>query len=326
MQRRVLMGKPVLLGRSAKGKAFAMLDVCPHQGIPLSDGWFDGHEVTCRFHGWTFGCEGACSGIPSLTEDQQFDVTRIRVKTFPCEEAHDVVWVYLGDTDLPLPPLPEVPGIAGNRYFTTINRLTLPSHIDYGVVALMDPAHVAYVHSSWWFRSTQTIRDKVKHFIPSALGYTMVSHTPAAKSLVYRLLGGMPTTEIRFLLPGIRIEHMRIGEQSVFTSLTCLTPVDEKTTQMLNTMYWCLPVLQWLAPLARPFISLVSQRFLEQDRDIAAMQQVGLATNPDLIVVMKDAGMPVKWYYDLKEEWRSSRAERREFTNPVREQTLRWRS
>ena len=34
------------MGRKNDGKLFAMRDLCPHRGIPLSAGWFDGETVT----------------------------------------------------------------------------------------------------------------------------------------------------------------------------------------------------------------------------------------------------------------------------------------
>jgi len=48
----MLLGVPLLLGRKNDGKLFAMRDLCPHRGIPLSAGWFDGQSVTCKYHGW----------------------------------------------------------------------------------------------------------------------------------------------------------------------------------------------------------------------------------------------------------------------------------
>ena len=36
------------------GSFYAINDACPHAGGPLSDGWMEGMEVTCPWHGWTF--------------------------------------------------------------------------------------------------------------------------------------------------------------------------------------------------------------------------------------------------------------------------------
>ena len=64
----LLLGNPLLLGRRNDGRMFAMRDLCPHRGIPLSAGWFDGETVTCKYHGWEFEpCSGQCTQIPSLT-------------------------------------------------------------------------------------------------------------------------------------------------------------------------------------------------------------------------------------------------------------------
>src|SRR5262249_7809494 len=55
----MLLEVPLVLGRTAEGKAFAMRDSCPHRGIPLSYGHFDGQTLQCSYHGWRFE---ACSG------------------------------------------------------------------------------------------------------------------------------------------------------------------------------------------------------------------------------------------------------------------------
>src|SRR6187402_1663843 len=62
----LLLGVPLLMGRKNDGSIFAMRDLCPHRGIPLSAGWFDGETVQCRYHGWKFEpCGGQCVEIPS---------------------------------------------------------------------------------------------------------------------------------------------------------------------------------------------------------------------------------------------------------------------
>ena len=64
----MLLGIPLVLGRRDDGRIFAMRDSCPHRGIPLSCGWFDGAKVTCKYHGWAFEpVSGQCMEIPSLT-------------------------------------------------------------------------------------------------------------------------------------------------------------------------------------------------------------------------------------------------------------------
>ena len=66
-----LLGDLILIGRKSDGSIFAMRDICPHQGAPLSFGRFDGNQVSCPFHGWKFDSDGVCTDIPALCSDQQ---------------------------------------------------------------------------------------------------------------------------------------------------------------------------------------------------------------------------------------------------------------
>ena len=63
---KMLLGQSLVLGRDSNGEPFALRDICPHRGIPLSRGVFDGREIECCYHGWRFTCDGGCSHIPSL--------------------------------------------------------------------------------------------------------------------------------------------------------------------------------------------------------------------------------------------------------------------
>ena len=47
IQKTLLLGIPLAIGRDKSGHAFALRDSCPHRGIPLSDGKFDGGQIEC---------------------------------------------------------------------------------------------------------------------------------------------------------------------------------------------------------------------------------------------------------------------------------------
>src|SRR5580704_2976211 len=110
-----LLNIPLLLGRKSDGSLFALRDLCPHRGIPLSAGWFDGETVQCKYHGWRFEpCSGQCAEIPSLTSHETLDPTKIFASAFPCEERDGYAWVYMpapgtGRVMSDLPAVPELP-------------------------------------------------------------------------------------------------------------------------------------------------------------------------------------------------------------------------
>lgn len=58
-------GRELVLYRTASGEA-ALLDAyCPHLGAHLGHGGrVEGEILVCPFHGWRFGRDGACSGMP----------------------------------------------------------------------------------------------------------------------------------------------------------------------------------------------------------------------------------------------------------------------
>ena len=318
---RTLLGEPVVFGRQPDGIAFALRDICPHRGIPLSDGRMTRGEVECCYHGWRFGADGVCTSIPSLVDGQEMDVSRVRVRRYPINEAAGCLWIFMASDPAKAtdpPPPPTLLPVADRPKLT--EALEFPCHVDHAVVGLMDPAHGPFVHRSWWWRSRRSIHAKEKRFGPSELGFSMLRHAPSSNSAAYKLLGGEMTTEISFRLPGIRIEHVEAGRNAL-VGLTAITPITTETTMIHQLMYWTMPWLSALKPVLRPFV----RKFLRQDRDIVVKQQRGLSHDPTLLLI-NDADVQAKWYYRLKKAHAQSLKDGAPFENPVRETTLRWRS
>lgn len=323
-----ILGEPVLLGRSKAGALFALRDICPHRAAPLSAGKFvaeagGGESVECPYHGWRFGADGACRAIPSLVDDQAMDVGRIRVRRYPVVESQGLVFVWMGSDargqDEPTEGPPVFPGVVGGAP-KLVDRMDFEAHIDHAVVGLMDPAHGPYVHQQWWWRSAKSQHEKAKRFEPRDAGFCMVRHEPSKNSRAYAILGGEPLTEITFRLPGLRWEHVTVGERQVL-SLTCLTPITETRTRITQIIWSDHPAFF----VFKPFIAAGARAFLRQDGDMVNLQNQGLRYDPALLWI-DDADRQAKWYQQLKREWTASRTEGRAFVNPVEPAILRWRS
>jgi nitrite reductase (NADH) small subunit len=54
----------IALFRNGDDKVFALLDRCPHQGGPLSQGIVYGERVACPLHGWSIELTEGCAVAP----------------------------------------------------------------------------------------------------------------------------------------------------------------------------------------------------------------------------------------------------------------------
>ena len=318
---KTLLAEPVVFGRTADGEVFALRDLCPHRGVPLSGGRIVDGTVECPYHGWRFGPDGGCRLIPSLVADQQIDAHRISVRRYPVVERNGMVWIYMAaepGTE-PTEGPPEL-GISPDQRPALIERQLFPCPLDHAVVGLMDPAHGPFVHNIWWWRTSASIHEKSKKYGPSRRGFTMLPHPPSKNAGLYKIIGGKPVTEIGFELPGLRYENIVAGEKRVFGFTAC-TPLTATETEVTQIFFWNMGWAALLKPLLQP----IARIFLGQDRKLVTLQQEGLKHDPKLILI-RDADVPAMWYFRIKKEWAAARAEKRAFVNPVKETTLRWRS
>jgi phenylpropionate dioxygenase-like ring-hydroxylating dioxygenase large terminal subunit len=326
LSKATLLEIPLVLGRTSGGKAFAMRDSCPHRGIPLSYGHFDGKNLQCSYHGWEFdACTGRCVLIPSLTSHDKLKVERISAGHFPCEERDGYVWVFMNAPGSRTPetvsPAPELPKFSDSYKITRL-ECELPSHIDHGIIGLMDPAHGPFVHQSWFWRSKKSIHEKSKQFEPISNGFRMSKHSPSTNSLPYQWLkkmtGAPVTTTIDFVLPNMRFEEIHSGKYW-FSSRATVTPVRRDRCRIDFVATWNLPL-----PISvfRSFAKV----FLRQDQETMIKQSEGLRHNPRLMLI-DDADRPAKWYFALKqnllEARRTGKAPVHPMDGPV---TLHWNS
>ncbi len=330
MFRREILGEPVVLGRDNAGRAFALRDICPHRAVPLSAGKIltqSGEEtVECPYHGWRFGAaDGVCKLLPSLVAGQAYEKERIRVRRYPTHEAYGLVLLYVASDarfsgEPPRPPDFCLGDFAEPKF---VISTTFAANMDNAVVGLMDPAHVPYVHTQWWWRPPSVGKKlKEKRFSPRDLGWAMDRHEPASNSLAYRwLFGEGVTTEQVFILPGYKWEIVENGAKR-FHVVTCLTPENETSTRITSATYWSrAPLLD----LIKPWFKASAREFIDQDGFMVNLQNQGLAYHPGMLWI-DDIDVQAKWYLTLKKEWAASRAEGRDFVNPITPATLRWMS
>jgi phenylpropionate dioxygenase-like ring-hydroxylating dioxygenase large terminal subunit len=298
---------PLVLGRDAAGKPFALRDVCPHRAFPLSAGQCDGKTVECTYHGWRFDAHtGQCREIPS-----------------------GYIWVYLANPEgraverEAIGSVPELPKFS-DRYRIAHLTADLTCSMDTGIVGLMDPAHGPFVHQSWWWRSRRSIREKQKTFEPIPNGFRMSSHAPSANSGPYKLLrfyGEEVTTQIDFVLPNVRTEIVRCGKY-FFSNRTTVTPIRRDLCRLDFVAAWNL--FRWFP--VTPFLRFFGKRFIAQDQDVIQRQQPGLKVQPRMMLI-DDADRQARWYFQLKAAYLASQESGSPMVHPLDGPVaLRWRS
>jgi nitrite reductase/ring-hydroxylating ferredoxin subunit len=115
-------GQPVVVWRGADGLARAWADLCPHRGMRLSFGFVRESQLTCIYHGWSFGDApgggGAGATGPRVLAARCLSVPahpgmtppgKAVVAVLPVAEALGMIWVGAGpgDTSLPHDALPK---------------------------------------------------------------------------------------------------------------------------------------------------------------------------------------------------------------------------
>lgn len=330
--RAMLLDVPLVLGRDAAGKPFALRDVCPHRAFPLSFGQFDGANVECAYHGWQFDAHtGQCQTIPSLTPDSKLKCDRIYAGSYPCEERDGYIWAYMTSEDgraedtSPPPPAPELPKFSP-RFQSAHLWADLPCSVDHGIIGLMDPAHGPFVHQAWWWRSRHSIRDKEKKFEPIPNGFRMSPHTPSSNSAPYKILklitGKPATTTIDFVLPNQRFEQIRAGRYWL-SSRTTVTPIRRDLCRLDFCAAW--NILPWF-PVVSLIINVLGPRFIRQDTEVIEKQAQGLKYE-DRMMLVDDADRQARWYFELKDAYLESKRTGAPMRHPVPGPvTLRWRS
>lgn len=147
-QRVEIAGEKLVVFQEPGGQWRALLDRCPHRGAALSLGTVtDDGSLQCRYHGWRFRGDGACTRVP-LNELTEKAVASIRATAVPVLELAGALWIYTGALDDgPVPSPPELPSsLQGppRQFGTYCQHWT--AHWTRAVENFIDFAHPSYLH------------------------------------------------------------------------------------------------------------------------------------------------------------------------------------
>lgn len=141
---RRILGKSVLIYRTADGRAVAMHDRCPHRFAPLSLGTRCGDEIACPYHALRFNAEGQCTHNP---HGNGHIPKAAKVDSFAIEERYGFLWIWMDASPPDLSLLPDYsPLDKGHANAVAYTYMGLPVNYELIIDNVMDLSHIDHVH------------------------------------------------------------------------------------------------------------------------------------------------------------------------------------
>ena len=227
-----LLGRSVVLWRTPSGAVFATADRCPHREAPLSIGSVENGCLTCAYHGWKFGEEGRCVGVPSASEGVP-PPSRAHLVPFGCEERYGLVWVCLGRPSSSIPRIAQEDDLTFRRINTPVDvwRSSAPRMVD----NFLDISHFPFVHVGTFGRAQDTVVPKFE-VQPLDDGYYGYSYEVMADNTTGTAATGQSQQVVHramstgFIMPFVVRSTIRYETGLEHILLLLSTPIDEVTS------------------------------------------------------------------------------------------------
>jgi len=119
-------------------------DLCAHRGASLSRGGMEGGTLVCAYHGFRYGGDGACTGVPAQPPGIPIS-SKLRLQTFPTVVRYGIVWTCLRPpAAAPVPEWPDLegPGRLNIEMPAALWKAAAPRQVE----NFNDVAHLSWVH------------------------------------------------------------------------------------------------------------------------------------------------------------------------------------
>jgi phenylpropionate dioxygenase-like ring-hydroxylating dioxygenase large terminal subunit len=151
------MGEKLVFWRDASGKVVCQRDVCPHRGAALSLGKNLGDRIACPFHGFQFDAAGQCRVVPANGRDA-VPPKALHLRTYPVREEFGWIWLYWGEPDGELPPIPYFDNL-GPAFSYGTYPYPWKTHYSRAIENQLDVMHLPFVHYNTIGRGDRTVVD-----------------------------------------------------------------------------------------------------------------------------------------------------------------------
>ncbi len=144
-----LFGENFVAFRATDGRVGFMQEACPHRCASLALARNEAGGLRCIFHGWKFSVDGKCVDAPTeLRAGRERFAAGVPVRSHPTHEAGGLIWVYLGKNKANPPRFPNFEFTSLPDDHVSPRRGIIHCNWLQGLEALLDSAHVSFLHSS----------------------------------------------------------------------------------------------------------------------------------------------------------------------------------
>lgn len=151
----IRMGEKLIAWRDTHGNVTVMSEKCPHRGASLAEGKLVKDCLACAFHGFEFDTKGACTIVPANGKNS-VPPKAMQVRTYPTREEHDFIYIWWGEAQSTLPPVPWFESIGPEMAYTTLKD-HWATHYARAIENQLDVVHLPFIHHNTIGRGQKTL-------------------------------------------------------------------------------------------------------------------------------------------------------------------------
>jgi len=140
-----VLNEDLIAFRDTDGRPGLVDAYCPHRGAPMFFARNEESGLRCVYHGWKFDVDGNCVDLPNAPEGPTFK-NKIRIKRYPCVEAGDLIFAYMGPAEKQ-PPFPEFEWAKMLKSHRFVQKFIMECNYLQAMEGDFDPGHGPFLHS-----------------------------------------------------------------------------------------------------------------------------------------------------------------------------------
>jgi len=270
----VILETRIVIWQKENGELVAMRDRCSHRNTFLSTGSVKKDCIKCPYHGWTYDENGHCVNVPSEGPDGKAFKNR-QVETFPVQERHGLIWVWMGGADCPPDKEPfAMPKIGEKGWRTYYMKTEFDNGVTHCCENFMDVPHTVFVHKGW-FRDRKRIKVEstvertedsvlVNYKANDSIGFTDRVLNPRNLPLVH--------TDKFYMPNNTRVDYIWGDDAHGFVITSTTVPVAPNKSMVYTLISYKFGILNFLF---RPILPWYTRQVIQQD--VVIMENQGRA-------------------------------------------------